>query len=194
MPGSRHSAACAGLWKRVVASNTARALTTGSTALNSPPRHAVSDDLPKLRQQGLDVCLHHLTGIVGKLKVIGKQFGVIQRALAFGHDQGVQPAAQALWRGAVVGDYQLQRLDDALQPTLGDGIAQRGFGREMAVDAAVAHAQRPRHVHHRRLVRTVAAEHILRRRQNLLRSQYRIGHAVAVRPRSLSRCAMPDAL
>ena len=190
MPGSDHSAAWVGLWKRAVASNTARPAAAGSAAANSPratPSAMIRASWPT---RCVDVGRDHLPRLGGELDVGREQLRVVARPAALGGDQQVEPAPQPLRRGPSSAADRGQRLGDAGQPALGDRVAQRRLAREVPVDAAVADAERAGDVDHGRLGGPVAAQDVLGRLQDPLGGERRSSASGRAQPRSLSRIAI----
>ena len=177
MPGSDHWGAYAGLWKRPVASKTARAAAGGIGDRELAARDAVGDDAGDLLRQRVDVCGDDLACLRGERDVGREQLGVLERRSPLGADEEVEPAAQALRCGAVLVGDRRERLRDAGEPALGDGVAQRRLAGEVPVDAAVADAERAGDVDDRGLGRTVAAQDVLRRVEDAVGRQGFRAHA-----------------
>jgi hypothetical protein len=114
----------------------------GVGRLELSTRHAVGDDPSELGDEGVDMCLDNVARVCRELDVRGEELGVAERFAALGADEEVEPLLQALrGRGRPVCDL-LQWVRDACEPALGDGVAQRRLASEVAVDAAVADAER----------------------------------------------------
>jgi hypothetical protein len=64
-------------------------------------RDSVGDDPGKLPDEGLDVGFDDLTRVCGQLDIGGEELGVVERLGAFGVDEQVEPALEALWGGAL---------------------------------------------------------------------------------------------
>jgi len=101
MPGPDHSGACAGSWKRAVASKIARPGRERVGGFEGALRDSVGDDPGKLPDEGLDVGFDDLTRVCGQLDIGGEELGVVERLGAFGVDEQVEPALEALWGGAL---------------------------------------------------------------------------------------------
>ena len=77
MPGSDHSGAWVGLWKRAVASNTARPAAGRVGGRQLAPGDAVGDDPGQLAGEVVDVGRDHPAGVGGQLEVGGEQLRVL---------------------------------------------------------------------------------------------------------------------
>ena len=113
--------------------------------------HPVGDDPRELPDELIDVGGDHLPRLAGELNVGREQLGVVPGPVALGRHQELEPSVQTLRRRArLVGDHR-QRFGDAVQPALGDGVAQRRLAGEVAVDAPVADPELAGDVDDRRL-------------------------------------------
>ena len=99
-----------------------------------------------------------------ELDVGGEELGVVEGLAALRLDEDVEPALAGA-RAPVPSRLRPPRAAAEMlrEPALGDGVAKRRLAREVAVDAAVADAERAGDVDDVRLRRAVAAEDLLRR-------------------------------
>ena len=83
-----------------------------------------------------------------------------------------------------------ERNGDAGEPALRHGIAKRRLAREVAVDAAVADAERAGNVHHRGLGQAIPGQGLFGGVENAVGGEGSLSHPVAGLLRSLSSVAM----
>src|SRR5512132_1671102 len=109
MPGSDHSAAWTGLWKRAVASKTARAVPGAvSTVSSSPP--ATPSAMIHSSDERVYVGSDDVSCIGGQLDVGREELGVVERPAALAGDEEVEPALQALGSRALPARDGFERL------------------------------------------------------------------------------------
>ena len=149
----------------------------GAVLINCvPPDHASGmvswlRDFTDLFRERLHVRFDHLAGLRGEPGVGREQLRVLARAALLGEDELVEPVTETVRCRAVRGRDPRHRGRDLGQPALGHGVPQRGFAREVAVDAPVADAELVRHVDHVRLVWSVAAKDYFCRLEDPLRRE-----------------------
>ena len=133
--------------------------------------HAVREHPCDLIDQAILVALHDLAGFTGQRQIGRKHLGIVAKPLVLDRKHRAQPAFQPFGgRAGRLGNLQKWGAG-TVEPAFGDGLAQRGFAGEMAVDAAVANIERPGHIDHSGLGEPVTAQNVLGNLQNPLGGQ-----------------------
>ena len=89
-----------------------------------------------------------------KRQVGCEHFRIVAEPLVLDRKHGAQPALQpCAGAGPSASAIFEKRRAGAVEPALGDRLAQRGLAGKVAVDAAVADIERPGHIDHGRLSR-----------------------------------------
>ena len=108
MPGSDHSAACAGWWNTDVAWNTARPVDTGSTAANSPRAMPSAMILATCPTSASTWAWHDLPRLGREGEVRGEELRVVGHAFPLRCDEEIQPSPQPYRSAPLLGRHGFQ--------------------------------------------------------------------------------------
>ena len=90
-------------------------------------------------------------GVDGERSVCREELWVVRSATAFDRDERVEKRSQALRRRYRKRGDRTERRHGFFRPPADDEVAQFGFRCDMPIDGRMAHTERPRHIHDRRL-------------------------------------------
>ena len=151
---------------------------------------AVGDDRAHLAGQRLDMSVNHLARFGGDRVIGGEKFRLGSRLLPLDGDQAVEPSTQPLRRRRILANDFRERIGHPRQPALDDRVAERRLAGKMAVDAAVADAERAGDIDDGGLGRPEAGQHLFRRVEDPVGGQRRVIHRLFARLFSLSSVAI----